>query len=160
MSKDIYVVVEQRDGNIAKVGLELIGEASKLAADLGQKVIGVLMGDKIKDKAQGLIEYGADGVVYVENPMLAEYVTEPYAKARSRDQRMRSGNRAVRSTSSERPCPRVASRILPTDRRLHQAGHRRIKADEHDPTEAIIMTRPAFGGTSCDVLCQNQTPAP
>jgi hypothetical protein len=32
MSKDIYVVVEQRDGNISKVGLELIGEATKLAA--------------------------------------------------------------------------------------------------------------------------------
>ena len=44
MSKDIYVVVEQRDGNIAKVGLELIGEATKLAADLDQKVVGVLLG--------------------------------------------------------------------------------------------------------------------
>jgi electron transfer flavoprotein alpha subunit len=63
MSKDIYVVVEQRDGHIAKVGLELIGEATKLAADLGQKVYGILMGDKIKDKAQSIIEYGADGVV-------------------------------------------------------------------------------------------------
>ena len=33
--KDIFVVVEQRNGNIQKVTLELIGEASKLAADLG-----------------------------------------------------------------------------------------------------------------------------
>ena len=49
MSKDIYVVIEQRDGNIAKVGLELIGEATKLAADLGQKVYGILLGDKIKE---------------------------------------------------------------------------------------------------------------
>ena len=81
MSKDIYVVAEQRDGVVAKVSLELIGEATKLAADLGQKVFAILLGDKIKDQAQGLIEYGADGVVYVEDPILAEYVTEPYAKA-------------------------------------------------------------------------------
>ena len=36
MSKDIYVVVEQRNGAIQKVGLKLIGEASKLAADLAE----------------------------------------------------------------------------------------------------------------------------
>ena len=52
MSKDLYVIAEQRDGVIAKVTLELLGEATKLAADLGEKVVGVLMGDQIKDKAQ------------------------------------------------------------------------------------------------------------
>ncbi len=30
---------------------------------------------------QELIEAGADGVIVVEDPMLAEYVTEPYTKA-------------------------------------------------------------------------------
>ena len=81
MSKDLYVIAEQRDGNIAKVTLELLGEATKLAADLGEKVIGVLMGDQIKDKAQELVEAGADEVIVIEDPMLAEYVTEPYTKA-------------------------------------------------------------------------------
>ena len=56
MSKDLYVVAEQRDGEIAKVTLELLGEATKLAADLGEKVVGVLMGDGIKGKAQEMIE--------------------------------------------------------------------------------------------------------
>ena len=41
--KDIFVVVEQRNGNIQKVTLELIGEASKLAADLGEEVVAVLV---------------------------------------------------------------------------------------------------------------------
>ena len=81
MSKDIYVVVEQRDGIVAKVTLELLGEATELAADLNEKVYAVLMGDNVKDKTQELIEAGADGVIVVEDPMLAEYVTEPYAKA-------------------------------------------------------------------------------
>ena len=81
MSKDLYVIAEQRDGEIAKVTLELLGEATILAADLGEKVYAVLMGDQIKDKAQSLIEAGADGVIVIEDPMLKEYVTEPYAKA-------------------------------------------------------------------------------
>ena len=79
MSKDLYVIAEQRDGEIAKVTLELLGEATILAADLGEKVYAVLMGDQIKDKAQSLIEAGADGVIVIEDPMLKEYVTEPYA---------------------------------------------------------------------------------
>ena len=35
MCKDVYVFAEQRDGNLQKVGIELIGEARKLADDLG-----------------------------------------------------------------------------------------------------------------------------
>ena len=30
MSKDLYVIAEQRDGNIAKVTLELLGEATDI----------------------------------------------------------------------------------------------------------------------------------
>lgn len=41
MSKDLYVIAEQRDGNIAKVTLELLGEATILAADLKEKVYAV-----------------------------------------------------------------------------------------------------------------------
>ncbi|HVI41745.1 MAG TPA: electron transfer flavoprotein subunit alpha/FixB family protein, partial [Anaerovoracaceae bacterium] len=163
MSKDIYVVVEQRDGIIAKVGLELVGEAAKLAADLGQKVVGVLLGDKIKEKAQSLIEYGADEVVYVEDPMLAEYVTEPYAKALT----------AVISecdpeivlfgaTSIGRDlAPRVASRIhtgLTAD--CTKLDIDVFKADESDPGQKLLfMTRPAFGGNiMATILCKNYRP--
>ena len=52
MSKDVYVLMEQRDGELAKVGVELIGEATKLAGDLGQQVVAVLLGSGIKDKAE------------------------------------------------------------------------------------------------------------
>ena len=41
MNKDIFVVVEQRNGAIQKVSYELISEATKLAADLGEQVVAV-----------------------------------------------------------------------------------------------------------------------
>ena len=80
MSKDVYVIAEQRDGKIQKVGLELIGEATKLAKDLGEQVVAVLLGSNITDKAQELIQHGADKVVVVDDPMLEKYATEPYTK--------------------------------------------------------------------------------
>ena len=77
MSKNIYVYAEQRDGELQKVGIELIGEAKRLAEVLDQKVYAMLIGHNITDQAAVLIAHGADGVVVVEDPMLAEYVTEP-----------------------------------------------------------------------------------
>lgn len=155
MSKDIYVVAEQRDGIVAKVGLELIGEATKLAADLDQKVVAVLMGDKIKDKAQSLIEAGADEVVYVEDPMLAEYVTEPYAKALTAVIKECDPEIVLYGATSigRDLAPRVASRI-----------HTGLTADctklDIDPeTKLLMMTRPAFGGNiMATILCKNHRP--
>ena len=163
MSKDIYVIVEQRDGNIAKVGLELIGESVKLAADLGQKVIGVLLGDKIKNKAQSLIEYGADEVVYVEDPMLAEYVTEPYTKALTAVIKECDPEIVLfGATSIGRDlAPRVASRVhtgLTAD--CTKLDIDVFKADDADPGQKLLfMTRPAFGGNiMATILCKNYRP--
>ena len=48
MSKNVFVIAEQRDGKIMKVSYELIGKARELANDLGQDVIAVLMGSGIE----------------------------------------------------------------------------------------------------------------
>ena len=163
MSKDIYVVTEQRDGNISKVGQELIGEATKLAADLEQKVVGVLLGNKIKDQAQKLIEYGADEVVYVEDPMLGEYVTEPYAKALTAVIKECDPEIVLfGATSIGRDlAPRVASRIhtgLTAD--CTKLDIDVFKAEENDPGQKLLfMTRPAFGGNiMATILCKNYRP--
>ena len=73
--------VEQREGIIQKVALELLGKARELADTLNEKVIALLLGYDMKDQAQELIAYGADIVVCVAERELAEYNTEPYAQA-------------------------------------------------------------------------------
>ncbi len=163
MSKDIYVVAEQRDGNVAKVAYELLGEATKLAKDLEQKVVGILIGDDIKDKAQSLIEAGADEVVIVEDPMLAEYVTEPYAKALTQvikecdPEILLFGATAIGRDLA----PRVASRIhtgLTADCTKLDIDVWEGKEDE-EPKKLLFMTRPAFGGNiMATILCKTHRP--
>ena len=135
MCKDVY-------GNLQKVGIELIGEARKLADDLGQNVVAVLLGNQIKDKASELIAHGADKVVVVDDEMLAEYVTEPYAKAMM--EIIQSHNPEIvlyGATSIGRDlAPRVSARIhtgLTADC---------TKLDIDEETKLLMMTRPAFGG--------------
>ena len=64
--KDVCVFVEQREGIIQKVALELLGKARELADTLNEKVIALLLGYDMKDQAQELIAYGADIVVCVD----------------------------------------------------------------------------------------------
>ena len=177
MSRDIYVVAEQRDGAVEKVSLELIGEARRLAVELGQNVYAVLIGDKIKDKARGLIEDGADGVFYVEDPMLKEYVTEPYTKALTAVIKERDPEIVLfGATSIGRDlAPRVAARIetgLTADcTRLDIKYSSFIEYAKNnttldtsnmnpdDPDLLLKQTRPAFGGNvMATILCKKTKP--
>lgn len=121
------------------------------------------MGDQIKDKAQSLIAYGADAVVYVEDPMLAEYVTEPYAKALTAVIKECDPEIVLfGATSIGRDlAPRVASRIhtgLTAD--CTKLDIDVFKANEEDPGQKLLfMTRPAFGGNiMATILCKNHRP--
>ncbi len=155
MSKDIYVFIEQRDGKIQNVSYELLGEASSLAEDLRQRVVGVLLGSGIEDKAKKLIMYGADEVIFVDNPILQEYMTEPYAKALTQIIRENDPEiLLIGATSIGRDLgPRISARI--------KTG---LTADctslYIDPeTKGLHMTRPAFGGNLMAVIqCKNHRP--
>lgn len=179
MSKDLYVIAEQRDGEIAKVTLELLGEATILAADLGEKVYAVLMGDQIKDKAQSLIEAGADGVIVIEDPMLKEYVTEPYAKALTAMIKKYDPNIVLfGATSIGRDiAPRVAARVhtgltadcthLDIDMNKYFEFLKATSTADTDSIEkklgmddvTLKMTRPAFGGNvMATIRCADYRP--
>lgn len=78
--KGVWIFIEQRDGQIEGVSLELLGEGKKLAEKLGVPLSGVLLGYEIKALAQKVISYGADQVYVIDNPVLKDYRTESYMK--------------------------------------------------------------------------------
>lgn len=77
--KGVWVFAEQRDGKLLDVGLELLGEARKLADKLGQELSAVVFGQKVTSLADELAAYGADKVYVADDPVLAAYRTEPYS---------------------------------------------------------------------------------
>ena len=179
MAKDLYVIAEQRDGHIQKVSLELLGEATKLAKELGENVVGVILGSDIKDKAQELIEHGASKVIVVDDPMLAEYVTEPYAKALTALIKNYEPNIVLfGATSIGRDiAPRVAARVhtgltadctrLDVDMNeyfdyLHAVSNADTNAIEKRlgmDDKTLKMTRPAFGGNvMATIRCADHRP--
>ena len=155
MSKNVFVIAEQRDGKIMKVSSELVGKARELADDLGQDVVAVLMGSGVEAVAGDLAKAGADKVIVVDDPMLAEYVTEPYAKAVTAVIKANDPEIVIFGASSigRDLAPRVSARI-----------HTGLTADctklEIDPeTKLLNMTRPAFGGNiMATILCADFRP--
>lgn len=142
MNKDIYVIIEQLDGIVKRVSLELIGEANRLSKKLGEKVIAVLLGSDIEDKAELLIKYGADEVLVIDDPMLEPYMTSPYTKAVSSIIEKRQPRVVLfPATSIGRDlAPRVAARIgtgLSADV---------IEFDIDKSSKSLLMMMPAFGG--------------
>ena len=138
--KDVCVFVEQREGIIQKVALELLGKARELADSLNEKVIALLLGYDMKDQAQELIAYGADIVVCVDERELAEYNTEPYAQAVS--QFIRERHPAI-----------VLSARLTTGLTADCTGL------DISPENDLLMTRPAFGGNlMATIICKEHRP--
>ncbi len=79
--KNVHVFIEQREGVIQPVALELLGEARRLADELGEKVVALFPAYKQASQAQMLIEYGADEVIVIDAPELETYITEEYSQA-------------------------------------------------------------------------------
>ena len=155
MSRNVYVFAEQRDGNIQKVAYELVGKARELADTLDEKVYAVLAGEGMKDKAGSLIGAGADGVVLVEDPMLAEYTTEAYAKAVVAVIRAKAPEIfLIGATAIGRDlAPRVSARIH-TGLTADCTG---LAIDEN--SKNLLMTRPAFGGNiMATIVCEEHRP--
>ncbi|MBF0525031.1 MAG: electron transfer flavoprotein subunit alpha/FixB family protein [Deltaproteobacteria bacterium] len=81
MAQGVMVVCEQRDGEIRKISYEVLSEGKRLADKLGAEMTAVLLGSGIADKAAALGGYGASKVFVADDPNLAGYTAEAYAKA-------------------------------------------------------------------------------
>ena len=180
MSKDIFVIVEQRNGVVQKVTKELIGESVKLAGDLGEEVVAVLMGYNIKGEAEQLIHYGASKVLVLDHPVLENYTTEPYVKGIVSVINQFDPNIVLFGASSigRDMAPRVAGRVhtgltadctrldvkvenyqqyLLTSTSMSLQPEKVAALDKSD--RFLKMTRPAFGGNvMATIICPNYRP--
>lgn len=154
--KDIFVYIEQKDCEIEKGSIELIGEAKKLVKELDKyKVVGVIIGKGVNKIAKDVIAYGADEVIVIDAPVFENYTTEPYTQAMVKVIKDRNPDILLVTASSlgRDLAPRISARI-----------HTGLTADctslEIDPEKKILMmTRPAFGGNiMATILCENHRP--
>ncbi|AJE12847.1 electron transfer flavoprotein subunit alpha/FixB family protein [Clostridium botulinum] len=153
--KGVWIFAEQREGKLQKVALELIGKGKELSKKLGVELTAVLLGYNIDDIPRQLIEYGADKVLYVNNPLLKNYTTDGYTKViNDLIEEKKPEILLVGATYIGRDlAPRISSR-LGTGLTADCTG-----LDIDDDTRNLLMTRPAFGGNlMATIICDSNRP--
>ncbi|AOR22519.1 electron transfer flavoprotein subunit alpha/FixB family protein [Clostridium taeniosporum] len=151
----VWVFAEQREGQLQKVSLELLGEGRKIADKLGVKLTALLLGNNIENLAKTLGEHGADEVLVAEDKNLEHYTTDAYTKvicdlANER----KPGILFIGATFIGRDLgPRVAARLstgLTADC---------TSLDVEVEGGALLATRPAFGGNlMATIACPEHRP--
>jgi electron transfer flavoprotein alpha subunit len=81
MATTILTFAELRDGKPRRASLEVVSEARRLAGALGASVAAVVVGPGSEAAAGELASYGTDVVRVFDDPALATYATEAYARA-------------------------------------------------------------------------------
>ena len=153
--KGVWVFAEQREGQLQKVSLELLGEGRRVADKLGVKLTALLLGNNIEGLADTLAKHGADEVLVADDKQLEHYTTEAYTKvicdlANER----KPGILFVGATFIGRDLgPRIAARL--TTGLTADCTSIDVEGENGD----LLATRPAFGGNlMATIACPDHRP--
>jgi len=153
--KGIWVVIEHRHGETAKVSLELLGEGRGLADKLGTNVNAILIGENVTAMAEELIGYGADRVIIADDPVCKHYRTEVYTDIIS-ERALRENPEIILfgATCIGRDlAPRVSARL--------NTGCMSdcTKLDIDEENGHLVATKPFFGrDLMTDIICPIRRP--
>ncbi len=79
-AQGLWVYLEQEEGRLEGVSLELLGKGRELADAQKSRLIGILLGHKVGHLAKEAIAAGADEVLVADAPLLSMYKTDPYTR--------------------------------------------------------------------------------
>ena len=150
----VWVFAEQREGQLQKVSLELLGEGRKIADKLGSKLTALLIGNKVQNLVEDLSRHGADEVLVVDAPELEHYTTDGYTKAICELANAKKPNIIfIGATFIGRDLgPRVAARL---ETGLTDCTSLDVDVESGD----LLATRPAFGGNlMATIVCPDHRP--
>lgn len=153
--KGVWVFIEQNDGKVEEVSLELLGAGRKLADKLGVPLGGVLLGENIRHLANICFEYGADEIYCIDDPLLKHYRSEAYS-------------RGFCSLVNEYKPEIVLYGATPNGKDLASAVATDLKTgltadttmlDVNVEKRWLEASRPAFGGNiMATIICKNHRP--
>jgi electron transfer flavoprotein alpha subunit len=149
--RDVWVFIEQEEGIIADVSLELLAKGQELAQMLKAQVCGLLCGYQVGDLAETVIHHGADRVLLADHPKLETYRTLPYARVAADLARERKPYIFLMGATpiGRDLAPRVASSLragLTADCTDLQIGDYASKKEKRVYNDLLYQIRPAFGG--------------
>ena len=160
----VMVFIEQDDGKLADVSLELVCKGRELADRLQTPLAAVLLGQRVGEIATRLIAHGCDEVHMAEDHRLRHYRTLPYSRIvgevirRAEPQIVLFGATVVGRDLA----PRIASELkagLTADCTDLQIGDHAEQGGAKQYKDLLYQIRPAFGGNIiATIVCPETRP--
>jgi len=77
--KTIWVYLEQENGVLENVSLEILTKGRELADKMEWQLTGLLLGHDMGDISSSAFAYGADVIVFADHPLLENFTIEAYS---------------------------------------------------------------------------------
>ena len=153
--KNIWVYVETFDNHPKSVGLELLGQARKLADQLHEQVVAVIMCPDAAEAIKESTAYGADKVIVLENEAYRYFDAEKQSYALVQCiEKYKPSAIFIGATNNGRD---LGSRTAVKEQTGLVADCTGLAIDEE--SDNIAYTRPAFGGNlMATILCAETRP--
>jgi electron transfer flavoprotein alpha subunit len=148
----VWTIAEQYEGRLRSVSFELLSRGRALADELGTKLASVVIGSGVSaESLQELIHRGADEVYSIQDPRLADFVSETYSRVITDlvDTYQPSIILAAATSSGRTLMPYVAIKV-----NTGLAADCTELAIE-EGTGNLLQTRPAIGG---NIMATIKTP--
>ena len=154
MATKILIYGETDKENLTTSTKEILGIGKKLADTLAGEVVGVFIGEQVKENAQEAISFGVDKVVLVENSELRDYQPELYLAVMEKLCKEIEPDILLMSHNfiGAELAPRLACRLkggLTTDC---------VDLAIDQETKQLLRTKPIYGGNITAVYCSAVKP--
>jgi electron transfer flavoprotein alpha subunit len=160
----VLVFIEQDEGKIADVSLELVCKGRELADRLSVTLSAVLCGQNVSHIADDLVAHGCDEVHLAEDHRLKHFRTLPYSRVVSQVIRKTEPQIVLFGASpvGRDLAPRIASELragLTADCTDLQIGDHTEAAGQREYKDLLYQIRPAFGGNIiATIVCPETRP--
>lgn len=152
-TNEVWVYIEQNEGKIADVSLELLGKGRELASQLKVKTGAILIGQNVKGLVSEVFAAGAEKVYIADQPEFKFFTSMPYAHAVVQMVKQYEPQIVLygATTTGRDVAPRIASELrtgLTADCTDLQIGDYtgRSKEGTKEYKDILYQIRPAFGG--------------
>ena len=151
---DVWVFVEDHDGDVMSVSWELLNEAKTLVEETGEELVALVIGKDVDGVVEEAIARGADRVLVADDGVFEPYRADPYGEQfRAMVEERKPSIVLIGGTHTGRD---FAGRVaVPTHAGL-TADCTEIDVDEDGVLQA---RRPAFGGNVlATIICEEHRP--
>jgi len=152
--QNVCVFCEIKDGELTRVSTEGLGAGRKLADDLGQSLIALVVGSQVADAAKSAIHYGADKAYVVDDVLFSDYQADAYVAVMEKLMAQAAGQVLIMGQTDvgRDLAPRVAFRLGTV------ATMDCLDLAIDGNSKRLLQTKQVFGGNATEVVSTASNP--